>query len=130
MEQTTLDKKYILLKILVGKKHYFILQNLLILFIKKNKQTLLEPLWYSDKIQIQNKLIFDILDEDGEYITFDDITNNINKKHWCTHPCYGPNKSPREHHCFHKQNVSLAYYLDNAKITVEFRGDPCAKIYG
>ena len=35
---------------------------------------------------------------------------------------------PREHHCFHKQNVSLAYYLDKAKITVEFRGDTLFKI--
>ena len=31
------------------------------------------------------------------------------KKHWCTHQSYGPKKFPREHHCFHKQNVSFAY---------------------
>ena len=49
------------------------------------------------------------------------------KKHWCTHQSYGTKKFPRVHHCFHKQNVSLAYKLDNVKITVEFRGDPCLK---
>ena len=32
-----------------------------------------------------------------------------NKQHWCTHHSYGPKKFPREHHCFHKQNVALAY---------------------
>ena len=45
------------------------------------------------------------------------------KKHWCTHESYGPKKFPKEHHCFQKQNVSLA----NAKLTVEFRGDPLFK---
>ena len=33
----------------------------------------------------------------------------------------------RRNHCLHKQNVSLAYKLDNGKITVEFRGDPLFK---
>ena len=42
MEQTTLDKKHILLKILVGKKHYF--ADLVNIVHHKNTQTPLEPL--------------------------------------------------------------------------------------
>ena len=49
------------------------------------------------------------------------------KKHWCTHQSYGPKTFPREHYCFHKQNVFLAYELDNVKITLEFQGDPLFK---
>ena len=59
---------------------------------QKNTQTLLEPLWYNDKIQIQNKSVFyknmyengfhlisDLLDEDGKFIKFDDFKHKINK---------------------------------------------------
>ena len=38
----------------------------------------------------------------------------LNKKHcmhWCTHQIYGPKKFPREHHCFHKQNVKRVFSI-------------------
>ena len=58
MEQTTLDKKAHSTSNTLWKETLLYFLEFINIVQHKNTQTLLEPLWYYDKIQIQNVSVF------------------------------------------------------------------------
>ena len=90
-----------------------------------------QPRINANEILLQHDWLLFILDIIGSQKHIATYNFNLNQeKHWCTHQSYGPNKFPREQHCFHKQfQVSedpLTCKMNSDCLLLKDVGEPCA----